>query len=228
MDKKQLRDHINLIETARKTDLPKTQDLEEKGGVIDKALSAMGSRSAKGRVQWKERYDDMIGSWKEYAAETGLDTNKIFTQTEFPKAEFADFLKTQLGFDDNMVAGVKLKRGKTNIKDVFKNAAMVQAKREYQDTKMTPDEKPVSKVGPATAAPAAASAASKPAAAAAATAGAADVANAEELFKSKEIKGDLKRAVGAAKKIIGDNTLLQADDLRKVGIAYLAARGHLS
>ena len=44
----------------------------------------------------------------------------------------------------------------------------------------------------------------------------------------EEIKGDLKRAVGAAKKIIGDNTLLAADDLRKVGIAYLAARGHLS
>lgn len=220
MNKKQLRDHINLIEMARKTDLPKTQELEEKGGVIDKALSAMGSRSAKGKVQWKERYDAMIGSWKEYAAETGLDTNKIFAQTEFPKTEFVDFLKTQLGFDDNMVAGVKLKRGKTNIKDVFKNAAMVQAKKEYQDTKMTPDEKPATKVAPSAAPVAAAQATPEPAAS--------DIADADELFKSKEIKGDLKRAVGAAKKIIGDNTLLQSDDLRKVGIAYLAARGHLS
>lgn len=228
MNKKQLRDHINLIQAARTTDLTKPQELEEKGGIIDKALAALGSRSAVGRVKWKERYNDLIGDWKEYATHTGLDTNRIFAQTEFPTTEFVDFLKIQHGFDDDMIKAVKLrKKGKANIKDVFKNATVVQAKKELQDTGMIPDEKPAARA--AKAAPAAAATAATPAAATTAAPETAekDIADAEQLFTSKEIRGDLKRAVGAAKKIIGNDELLRTDDLRKVGVAYLAARGHL-
>lgn len=217
MTNNDIRKYINVITEGQ---VNNNEQLDEAGGLLDKPLAALGSRAAKGRMALKQYYKDLLGDWREYAAEIGLDKSQLFSQNNFPTNEFVDFLKSQQGFDNDMVTAVKGlgNRGRADVKQVMQSAAEIYAKKN-RGVALKKGEEELKATGADNAKQAAQAMAGD-------TASGSDIDQAATYFKS--IGGDLDRAVEAGQKVVGDPARVKKlDHLQRVGLAYLAARGKL-
>ena len=208
-----MREYIDII---NENDQNNQQQLNESGGAIDKTLAALGGRAAKGRVALKRYYNDLVGDWREYASEIGLDRGRLFSQNEFPSDEFVDFLKTQQDFDDEMIQSIKgLDKKRADVEQVMRSAAEAYAKKvrgaRLKRRKEEPQDQDMEQAAKAMADD---------------TAKGSDADQASTYFNA--IGGDLEKATKTANAVIGNPARMKKlDQLQRVGIAYLAARGKL-
>lgn len=218
-----LRKSINIITESAES------PVEE--GVIDRVMASLGNRAAKGRVNLQAIYKQLLGNWREYAAETGLDRGSIFSQNNFPKEEFVEFLKSQEDFDDEMVGAIEGLKGRNiHVRNAFRSAAKVAAKKargsrlKQQDVEEPSDQQDTGQPGPASSFGAGFR---KGTGGTPADTSPAPVDDIEDVFKNK-LKGNLEYAKQAGEKVLANpNRIRRMGHLERLGLAVLSARGHL-
>lgn len=89
-------------------------ELDEAGGIIDKGMAALGSKKAKGKVDTKKEFNQIMDGWKEYMGAQDIKKNdvegfkKFLAYWNFDSNEINDIITQPFNVKDSISAAAKI------------------------------------------------------------------------------------------------------------------------